>query len=398
MTVQLVHKFGTDVMLIGAVALWLAIIVRAPTALRSSPQRRLLVAVAGIGVSITIYLDPVTAVLTRTYLFADSCGIAMNVWGVLSSAFVLDFVLAAVARRRLWLVYGGALVVSAALALLNVVTGPQAGCVTSVQVAWYSPFWWLLCTAHVVAVLPCAVLCARYARRATAARPLRVGLFLLTAGFASSTVFWGVVVVGFLLSRVGWLGALFNLNIGLTAWLMTAGVLHPLVLLAGRRWTDLRALHAVGGLWRDLVAVVPNVRLPEPRTRGIPTWSVDLRLYRRVIETRDAILILRDYVGPATIDRAREHVQRHDPTADLEATSTACWLAVASKAKSGGTAPAIPKDAPATEHTNTGDELAEEIRFLRDVNKARQLPVVADFAAGHSRSVSSPTRQQTKAP
>src|SRR4051794_13814039 len=106
MDISTVYELGTKVELVGALALWLALAARAPSARRSRQQRMLLYAVAGLAGSITIYLDPVTALLEKSFVFAHSCGLAMNVWGVLSAALILDFVLAAVSRRRALLVYG----------------------------------------------------------------------------------------------------------------------------------------------------------------------------------------------------------------------------------------------------------------------------------------------------
>jgi hypothetical protein len=378
MSLQSLHELGMNVCLYGVIALWVALALRTPGARRSRPQRRLLIAAAGLAGSITVYLDPVTALLNRTYLFGASCGITVNIWGVLSSAFILDFVLAAVARRSPWLIYGTSVLVSGVLLALNTGPVPQAGCVTSIAVPWYSPFWWLLSLAHVVAVGPCAVLCARYASQATS-RSLRVGLWLLAAGFISSTVFWSLVVLGYLTTRWAWLGAFFPLNIGITAWLMSIGVALPLVVRAQRWWRNQRALGRLAPLWRDLVAAAPHVRLPKSRSRH---WSIDLRLYRRIIEIRDALLILRDYVGQDTVDAARAHVQAADlpAGADVEALATACWLAVAERAKAGGVPPRPAGRTPTEEPAEPGDEWTNEFAFLDELTQARRAPIVADFA------------------
>lgn len=380
MTPQFLKELGTDVVLFGAIALWVVLALRAPGALRSRPQRRLLIAVAGLALSITVYLDPITAVLNRTYVFGQSCGIVMNIWGVISSAFILDFVLAALAKRRPLPVYGGAAVVSAALVLLNTGPVPQAGCVVSISVPWYSPFWWLLCVAHVVAVLPCALLCARYARRA-ATPALRAGLRLLAAGFASSTVFWSFVVLGYLLTDWPWLGSIFSLNIGITAWLMVLGVSVPLVAHARKRGEHLRSLRALEGLWRELTAAVPHVQLPTSRAQR---WSVDLRLYRRVIEIRDALLILRDYIDRDTVDAARRHALAAAEPAAVEAIATACWLAAAEAAKARGVEPRPAQGERPADKDASGDDWTDELSFLEELAEARHTPLVARFAEEHA--------------
>lgn len=392
MTMTAVYDAGSDFMLVGAVLLWLVILLRAPTALRSTQQRRLLLAAAGIAGSVTVYLDPVTAALNSTFVFANSCGLFMNIWGVASSAFILDFVLAALDRRRPWLVYGWATAVSAALIALNATISPHAGCVSTVQAEWYSPFWWLLSAAHVVAVVPCAVLCARYAYRAKSARTLRTGLALLAAGFTSSGIFWGPVVLGVLLFRPMWLVALFPLNIGLTTWLIAAGIALPLVLELRQLAAKLRSLRGLDPLWRELVAAVPNVRLPES---GVRRWSIDLRLYRSVIEIRDAILILRDYVSAEAVAQAREHALAHGVGPDaVEATATACWLTVARAAKARGVAPEPAEPDPEGRRLGFGDDLSGEVTFLRSVAAASASPVVATFSASSTAGDDSRPRKE----
>ena len=378
MTVASVYTFGTSVELLGALALWLVIFLRAPSALRSRQARMLLLSVVGIAGSITVYLDPVTAVLNRNFVFAQSCGLAMNLWGVLSAALILDFVLAAIAHRRPWLVYGLMVATSAVLVTLNATSDPYAGCVSSIFVPWYSPYWWLLIAAHLVAVIPCAILCGQHGYRAREDRSLRTGLFILASGFASSAVFW-TVVLGYLLFRPKWLGALFPLNIGVTAWLMTAGTALPLALELRNLARNMSELWRLWPLWRDLVEATPQVALDMPRRR----WrdlaggerAVYLRLYRRVIEIRDAMLILQDYVDAETLTRARQHVSERGGD---EAAVTACWLEAARRAKLGGGQPSA---TPAEFSAWPGDDLRAEIGFLLKVAQARTTSAVASFLA-----------------
>ncbi|MFD8546862.1 MAB_1171c family putative transporter [Streptomyces sp. NPDC059649] len=374
------YELGSRVELSGALALWLAIILRVPGARHSRQQKMLLVAVVGIAGSITVYLDPVTAALNRSFTFAQSCGLFMNAWGVLSSALILDFVLAAMSRRRPWLIYGTMIVTIAALIALNFTIAPHAGCVTAQPVPWYSPFWWILVAAHLVGTVPCAVLCVRYGRRAHDDRPLRTGLLLLAAGFTSSSLFW-CVVLAFLLARPVWLGALFPLNIGVTAWLMTAGVCLPLALTIRRTARDARALWCLSPLWRDLTEAVPHVTLDgaRPRIRAVvgSPQSIRLRLYRQVIEILDVLLVLQDYVRPEVVDRARRHVTEHGvPEEHMEPIVTACWLqsALQAVAAAGATQPN-----PLTPVNLKDDGLRSETDFLLAVLRARTHPAVRSF-------------------
>ncbi|MFI1259689.1 MULTISPECIES: MAB_1171c family putative transporter [Streptomyces] len=380
MSMRALNELGSNAELLGALALWVVILLRLPSARRSRQQKMLLIAVVGIAGSITVYLDPVTAALNQTFTFAQSCGLFMNTWGVLSSALILDFVLAAMSRRRPWLVYGPMVVTIAALIALNYTVAPHAGCVTSEVVPWYSPFWWLLVAAHLIGTVPCAVLCVRYGRRAHDDRPLRTGLLLLAAGFTSSSLFW-CVVLGFLLARPAWLGALFPLNIAVTAWLMTAGVCLPLALAARHTARDMLALWRLHPLWRDLTEAVPHVTLDKPLGRfravlGGPR-AIHLRLYRQVIEVRDVLLVLQDYVTPEATEAARRHVASGNlPDEQIEPAITACWLRVALQAEQSTATPQPNQLAPGTP---THDGLRSETEFLLAVRRARTLPTVRSF-------------------
>ncbi|MEV7467650.1 MAB_1171c family putative transporter [Streptomyces kronopolitis] len=381
MSMRALNELGSNAELLGALALWVVILLRLPSARRSRQQKMLLIAVVGIAGSITVYLDPVTAALNQTFTFAQSCGLFMNTWGVLSSALILDFVLAAMSRRRPWLVYGPMVVTIAALIALNYTIAPHAGCVTSEVVPWYSPFWWLLVAAHLIGTVPCAVLCVRYGRRAHDDRPLRTGLLLLAAGFTSSSLFW-CVVLGFLLARPAWLGALFPLNIAVTAWLMTAGVCLPLALAARHTARDMLALWRLHPLWRDLTEAVPHVTLDKPLGRfravlGGPR-AIHLRLYRQVIEVRDVLLVLQDYVTPEATEAARHHVAAGNlPDEQIEPAITACWLRVALQAEKSTATPQPNQLAPGSP---THDGLRSETEFLLAVHRARTLPTVRSFA------------------
>ncbi|MET7795535.1 MAB_1171c family putative transporter [Streptomyces decoyicus] len=381
MDIHSLYELGTRVELTGALALWLVIILRLPTARRSRQQKMLLMSAIGLAGSITVYLDPVTAALNHAFRFAESCGLFMNGWGVLSSALILDFVLAAISRRRPWLVYGPMVLTIAALIALNYTISPDAGCVTSQAVPWYSPFWWLLIAAHLIGTIPCAVLCVRYGRRADDDRPVRTGLLVLAAGFTSSATFWGVVLA-FLLARPAWLGALFPLNIGVTAWLMTAGVGLPLVLTVRRAARDMSALWRLHPLWREVTEAVPYVTLdkPVPRVRAVlgGPRTIRLRLYRQVIEIRDALLVLHDYVTSEAMEAARHHIgTQHLPGEQIEPAVTACWLCTALDAQQAAATPRPNQLAPGGP---AHDGLRSEADFLLAVLRARALPAVRSFA------------------
>lgn len=65
-------------------------------------------------------------------------------------------------------------------------------------------------------------------------------------------------------------------------------------------------------LQRTFIEAVPHIALDGPRSRvrqvlGSPS-TMRLRLHRQVIEIRDALLVLQDYVTPETMNHARRHI------------------------------------------------------------------------------------------
>ncbi|MCK2243143.1 MULTISPECIES: MAB_1171c family putative transporter [unclassified Crossiella] len=377
-----VYELGTQIQLYGVLAMWVVILLRIPAARRSRQQRMLLLAVVGMAGSITIYLAPVLSALNALPgIVIAGCGLFTNLWGVFSSALVLDFVLAAIGVRRAKLVYGGTAAVLLTLVALNLTVFPNdEGCVTTNQAQWYSTFWWIIIAAHLVAKIPCLLLCLRYAHQAKQDRSLRIGLGLFAAAFAVSAFFW-LTMLYVLLTGARWLGQYSALNIGITGVLMAAGAALPLVLDTGQMLRNMRWLWRLWPLWRDLIEEVPHVALSRPQARlrdlvGTP-HSTYLRLYRRVIEIRDAMLILRDYVSPETVQRARAHVIANGvPEDQRQAAVTACWLAAARRAKNAG---AEPDPNPLDAAQLPGDGLPGEIDFLLSVAQAREQPWVATF-------------------
>jgi hypothetical protein len=92
-------------------------------------------------------------------------------------------------------------------------------------------------------------------------------------------------------------GTLHEALVGSSVLLLVAGMTMPTwgayVRWRVRMWRAGRLAAQLEPLWRVLVTdVVPEVRLPEPQL------DVDLLLYRRVIEIRDAEWMLRPFVPP----------------------------------------------------------------------------------------------------
>lgn len=168
--------------------------------------------------------------------------------------------------------------------------------------------------------------------------------------------------------------------------LRAAAILVPTLFTLRRTCADLTTAWRLWPLWRDLVEAVPHVALNKPRACRVmellwPPVPRNLLVYRKVIETRDAILILGEYAAPGALDRARGQVAGHGiPEQRAAAAALARVLREARQAKLDG-APGQPGEAtapelPAAIHTSQEDgDLADEARFLVDVAQAYASPV-----------------------
>ncbi|UGY91962.1 DUF6545 domain-containing protein [Streptomyces gobiensis] len=145
-----------------------------------------------------------------------------------------------------------------------------------------------------------------------------------------------------------------------------------------QHWLYLRWLRP---LWADLTTAVPAVVLHEELRRGEPR----MRLHRRVVEIRDAILALQPYVC------AERRVQAEAVGAGQRVVADACWVEAARRAKLAGCAPVdvVARRGGANSATQVADGglegLDAEVRWLRRLDAARRGEVVRRFVEGSRR-------------
>ncbi|MGG8409422.1 MAB_1171c family putative transporter, partial [Streptomyces sp. 12297] len=296
------------------VLLWCAVLLRAPSAVRSPEQRGLLLAVATAAAAMTLNLPDVVEAAQRDPDTAHLVGLVRNLIGVLSAGVVLYFVSAATRGRRLRLASAaatagllGAMVVLDTVAPAHRLHGMPPGGDPVPSLA----YWLTLMSAHLVANTVCVFVCWRYSRRADS-RGLAAGLRLFGLGTALAGLFWCAYLLKALFS-VTWPLPYLPLLMNLHGVLRAAAILVPTLFTLRRTLADSAAAWHLWPLWRDLVQAVPHVALHEPRATRLvellwPPLPRDLLVYRKVIETRDAILVLHDYVAPGVPDLARGHV------------------------------------------------------------------------------------------
>jgi hypothetical protein len=130
-----------------------------------------------------------------------------------------------------------------------------------------------------------AVMSARYVIRAQTAELARAGVALV---LGSGGCF--LLAAAWYLARAAVPETLIRSAVVLLVIGMTLPSWGTYLLVRLRRWRAGRLVRAVTPLWRALADAVPEVRLPDPPS------DVEVLLYRRVIESWDAELVLSSYL------------------------------------------------------------------------------------------------------
>jgi hypothetical protein len=305
--------------------------------------------------------------------------LATHLFSVLDAAAVLWFILHAAGRHRPAAgVFGTAVAVMATLVLLDAGAPPHERIEISPSPATPSVpdvYWWIFFAFHLGADTTCGLVCWSQGRRGTP-RLLRYGLRLFGTGILLASLLW-VLKLTYLHTRSAALTPLFSPVTGFEALFMATGAALPVLTRLQSRRRHRKAYRDLAPLWRDLTAAAPDVVLgPGSRPRSVLA-PLQLRLYRRVIEIRDAMIALRNYVTPAALDLARRHVTDH-ATSDHSADTylTACWLTAALHARQGGR----PPQPQAANLAGPGaQDLADEIDHLLGVAATYQSPSVQAY-------------------
>ncbi|MFB7175075.1 MAB_1171c family putative transporter [Streptomyces sp. NPDC056254] len=383
--------FGDWLAVPSVVCLWAAVLLRAPGALRSPQQRGLWLAVATAAAAMTLNLpDLVAYAMDRGAAYAHTIGLARNLVGVLSAGAVLYFVAAATRGRRLQIASCAATAAwTAALVALDA-AAPGHGTHTMPPAGDPVPslaYWLVLISAHVIANTLCVALCWRYSRR-TGSRGLAAGLRLFGLGTALAGLFWLAYLAKALFGST-WAMPALPLLMNLHGLLRAAAILVPTLFTLRRTAGDIATAWRLWPLWRDLVEAVPHVALNKPRSSRLaellwPPVQRDLLVYRKVIETRDAILILGEYARPGALEQARGLLAgRQIPERRRTAAALARVLKEARRAKLAGlpgrAGEAAALELPAAvQSSNEGGDLADEARFLVDVAEAYTSPATTE--------------------
>lgn len=254
---------------------------------------------------------------------------------------------------------------------------------------------WPFVTEYLLTFLSCLALAladifrltVRFAGRATE-KPLRAGLLLWSAASVAGFLFavhkaayalvmrlggqppWSEGPVSTTLSGLGM--ALFVVGLTTYSW-------GTRIRAVRRLWRQYRSYRALLPLWRAFYEVMPDLALIQPRGRRFSPggWrTLELRLYRCVIEILDSRLALRSYWDEDVAETARAKGTAAGLTGpDLDAVVEAASLAAALDARKRGKTTG--KEPPAIAGIHEAGMPGEIKRLTRVADAYRRSPIVA---------------------
>lgn len=370
----------------GIACMGVVTVLRVPAAARFPEQRALWLAMAAATVSMSFHIRGVSDLVDQFVGVSHWTDLFRHLCGLVTVVVVLDFVIRVTDTRRLIrVVYPAAVVVAVALVGLDIFSGPHSRndlLRSNLTASWMTQcYWWILLDAHFWMNVACIWVCWRHSRRPELPY-LRVALRLFGLGMAFSAAYMmtSMAYVAFRWSLTPALLPAFGAG---EAVFMAAGTAVPLILVIRLAGSEIVVLYQLHPLWRILVQTTPEVtfpgKVPHGRVRDLLTAlpRVRAKLYRQIIEIRDALLALSRYVTPEAVHLAREHVSRYSvPTFLVKATLTACSLEAALHAKLSGEIPCRTGNAI---FDHGGSDRRSEIRWLCLVAHAHHGPVVQAF-------------------
>lgn len=360
------------------VMLWTVALWRAPSAVRSVKQRALWVAFAALTLSMTLRLPGVMRTLDEGAGVNNLSTLFKHWLGMIAAGAVVDFVVA-VARpetgRRLRARHYAALTAMTAMAVLFAFFVPRPHEVTDFFEETAGNGWATLYYLLFVVYLGIAMATATWlfwgSARHASALSLRTGVRLMGIGTAVG-VLYTLLRAGYTATRLTDLtddssdiavdnvtDALKYLAIGF----ILIGSSIPAFGVAWRTVQDGRHHRRLQPLWQDLTAVTPDIVLKTGLLR-----SPRLRLYRRVIEIRDAALTLDSYTTGEVRERARTAARQAGFDPATSPAAEALWMRAAREAKARGV---LPVRGPQERATVGIDELDFTTEVLRLIQLAR---------------------------
>ncbi|WP_405166567.1 hypothetical protein OG203_16620 [Nocardia sp. NBC_01499] len=361
----------------GFVCMWVVTVLRAPAAVRDRRQRDLWLAVGLIALTTTLYQDPISEGLSRIVGGpVHLIDLGRNLCDVAAATVLIHLVLRAADRRQhTRALFAAAAVMAVVLIYFDLSSAPHQhfnGRTPEIPVLC----WYLLMGYHLIADAIVAVICWRYWRRAREWQ-VRWGLLIFGIGAGFACLLWAVFICYLITPNRAILSYVPPLT-GIEEILQAVGVALPMAPAVYLWAKNLQRGWTLWPLWSELITTTPQVTLMRPRARAVDTltavYSPEFRLYRMVIEIRDALLILTDHIAPSVIDRVSRTVENVGSDR-VDAVTAACLIYAAQRARL--YSHSHPRIANIAELG--GADLEAELIFLLEVTRARNSPLVKGF-------------------
>nr|WP_042183124.1 MAB_1171c family putative transporter [Kibdelosporangium sp. MJ126-NF4]CEL15372.1 RacC protein [Kibdelosporangium sp. MJ126-NF4]CTQ95589.1 RacC protein [Kibdelosporangium sp. MJ126-NF4] len=239
--------------------------------------------------------------------------------------------------------------------------------------------YWMLLEAYLGTVLCTGGLLIWRVSRASPTNLLRVGLWLMCAGAAINALF-AVYKSGYILANAAGVrmptaavAAVSDAMLPTSGLLIVSGVLLPTWTVVRELIGVHRSMRALAPLWHTMRTTCPQVILYVserlPSADGVLA-TARLRLYRRLIEIRDGMLELRQYVSPGITGVALDYLAAQGIHGRQAAVlAEACWIEVALRRKNAGMEPCY----GAWPSMPGGADEHEETTWLAEVSTAHHL-------------------------
>lgn len=257
---------------------------------------------------------------------------------------------------------------------------------------YYPAYLTLYLLAYAANQIDVGVLGWRYAR--IAPHPwMRRGLYLIAATLPFALVYTGCRAADIVAAQFGVGGQAWEpvaqVAVTIATLSKTLGWILPdwgrhLTALWGR-FTDYRAFRELGPLHREVTS-----QIPEPVLHLEPDTDLRTRLYRRLVEIRDAQWALRVWTPAAVAGAAEERALAAGLAGtDLAATVEAAQLRAALEARAAQRRPALH---PQTPRVAEPEDLAAELAFQRKLARAFTTSPIVRAAA--TRAAAHPAPQE----
>ncbi|GHI82805.1 hypothetical protein Sxan_01690 [Streptomyces xanthophaeus] len=372
------------------IMLWAVTVWRVPSAVRTVKQRALWTAFAALTLSMTLRLPGVMHALDD-WAGVNNLSTLIKHWlGMIAAGAVVDFVVA-IARpetgRRLRPRHCIALTAMTAMGVLFFLLVPRPHEVTdffeeNAGKGWATVYYLFFVVYLGIAMAIATRLFWGSAQHASA-RWLRTGVRLMGIGTAVG-VLYTLLRAGYMTSRLAGLTdstsgtAVDNATDALkytAIGFILVGSSIPAFGVAWRTIQDGRQHRRLQPLWQDLTAVTPDIVLKAGVLR-----SPRLRLYRRVIEIRDAALALDAYATDEVRERAQAAAAQAGFDPAKSPAAEALWMRAARENRARGALPVGSNQEPGTVGIEDLDFTAEVSRLI-ELARIYHSPVADAFLA-----------------